>query len=113
MRSADRVSAGASSPQKVGVRASWQRRCDSCSNVSCPCPPGDPPMKLRHLHDWDLTPTEAREVQDAMVARLDLTPALSLAPGDIVLGVDNSYLETAAATTAFAAAVAMTWPDLE
>lgn len=72
-------------------------------------------MKLRHLHDWDLTPTEAREVQDEMVGRLELTPArrLVLNPGDLVMGVDNSYLETAAATTAFAAAVVMTWPDLE
>jgi deoxyribonuclease V len=70
-------------------------------------------MKIRHLHDWDLTPTEARELQEAMVGRLDLSPALTLRPGDIVLGVDNSYLETAAETTAFAAAVAMTWPDLE
>lgn len=72
-------------------------------------------MKLRHLHDWDLNPTEAREVQDEMVGRLELTPArrLVLNPGDLVMGVDNSYLETAAATTAFAAAVVMTWPDLE
>lgn len=72
-------------------------------------------MKLRHLHDWDLSPTEAREVQDEMVGRLELTPArrLVLNPGDLVMGVDNSYLETAAATTAFAAAVVMTWPDLE
>ncbi len=72
-------------------------------------------MKLRHLHDWDLSPTEAREVQDEMVGRLELTPArrLVLNPGDLVMGVDNSYLEPAAATTAFAAAVVMTWPDLE
>ena len=72
-------------------------------------------MKLRHLHDWDLSPTEAREVQDEMVGRLELTSArrLVLNPGDLVMGVDNSYLETAAATTAFAAAVVMTWPDLE
>lgn len=72
-------------------------------------------MKIRHLHDWDLTPTEAREVQDEMVGRLDLTPPspLALHPGNLVMGVDNSYLETAAATTAFAAAVIMTWPDLE
>jgi deoxyribonuclease V len=70
-------------------------------------------MKIRGLHDWNLTPAEARQVQDEMVALLDLTPPLSLAPGDLVMGVDNSYLETAAATTAFAAAVVMTWPDLE
>lgn len=70
-------------------------------------------MKIRQLHDWDLDPDEARAVQDEMVKLLDLTPPLRLAPGDTVLGVDNSYLETAAETTAFAAAVALTWPDLE
>jgi deoxyribonuclease V len=70
-------------------------------------------MKIRHLHDWDLTPAEARAVQDEMVRLLDLTPPLSLSPGDLVMGVDNSYLETAAETTAFAAAVVMTWPELE
>jgi deoxyribonuclease V len=29
------------------------------------------------------------------------------------MGVDNSYLETAAATTAFAAAVVLTWPEMD
>lgn len=48
-----------------------------------------------------------------MVGRLDLSRPLHLEPGDVVLGVDNSYLETAAATTAFAAAVVLTWPALE
>lgn len=70
-------------------------------------------MKMRHLHDWDLTPAEARAVQDEVVGLLDLTPPLRLSAGDLVLGVDNSYLETAAETTAFAAAVVMTWPELE
>jgi deoxyribonuclease V len=70
-------------------------------------------MNIRHLHDWDLTPAEAREVQDEMVTLLDLTRPLTLNAGDLVMGVDNSYLETAATTTAFAAAVVLTWPDLE
>jgi deoxyribonuclease V len=70
-------------------------------------------MLVRHLHRWDLTPTEAAALQNELVHRLDLTPPLRFAPGDLVLGVDNSYLETAAATTAFAAAVVMTWPELE
>jgi len=69
-------------------------------------------MNILNLHPWDLTPGEARAVQVEMVSRLDLTPAFSLAPGDFVAGVDNSYLETAAATTSFAAVVVMTWPDM-
>jgi deoxyribonuclease V len=70
-------------------------------------------MKIRQLHEWDLTPNEARELQEALVGEIDISPPLSLQPGDIVLGVDNSYLQTAAETTAFAAAIVMTWPDFE
>lgn len=70
-------------------------------------------MKIEPLHGWDLTPSEATALQKELVYRLDLTRPLRLRPGDLVLGVDNSYLETAAATTAFAAAVVMTWPALE
>jgi deoxyribonuclease V len=70
-------------------------------------------VKIRHLHEWDLTPEEAKDLQNELVHELDLTPHVQLEPGNLVLGVDNSYLETAAATTAFAAAVVMTWPELE
>lgn len=70
-------------------------------------------MHIRSLHQWDLTVEEAVTVQREMVARLDLESPLQLADGELVMGVDNSYLETAAATTAFAAAVVMSWPKLE
>ena len=70
-------------------------------------------MKIRELHEWKLSPEEARRVQDELVGSIDTSTPLSLSPGDLVLGVDNSYLQTAAATTAFAAAIVMTWPDFE
>jgi deoxyribonuclease V len=70
-------------------------------------------MNILNLHPWDLSPQEARAVQEEMVTRLDLTPPLRLKPGDLVAGVDNSYLETAAHTIAFAAAVILTWPDMD
>ena len=70
-------------------------------------------MKIRQLHGWDLSPAEAREVQEDLVGEIDISTPLSLAPGDLVLGVDNSYLKVAASTTAFAAAIVMTWPDFE
>ncbi len=98
----------------AGSRGPWQRRCD-LDEIDPGPTREEPPMNIRHLHEWNLTPAEAREVQDEMAGRLELTPAnrLVLDPGDLVMGVDNSYLETAAETTAFAAAVVMTWPDLE
>jgi deoxyribonuclease V len=70
-------------------------------------------MKIRELHGWDFTPEQARRLQKKLVGSIDTSTPLSLATGDFVLGVDNSYLETAAETTAFAAAIVMTWPDLE
>lgn len=70
-------------------------------------------MKMLQLHGWDLTAAEAREVQRELVGEIDLSITVPLRPGDVVLGVDNSYLRNEAETTSFAAAVAMTWPDLE
>lgn len=70
-------------------------------------------MYIRSLHSWDLTPAEATALQARLVHELDLTKRLDLSPGDLVVGVDNSYLETAATTVSFAAAVVMTWPGLE
>lgn len=70
-------------------------------------------MKIRELHDWNLSPEKARRVQDELVGSIDTSTPLSLSPGDLVLGVDNSYLQTSADTTAFAAAIVMTWPDFE
>ena len=52
-------------------------------------------------------------MQVELAHELDLTPPLRLVPGDLVMGVDNSYLETAAETVAFAAAVVLTWPGMD
>lgn len=70
-------------------------------------------MQVNQLHDWDLTAAEARRVQDRLANSVDISTPLELEPGDLVLGVDNSYLQAASSTTAFAAAVVMTWPDCD
>ncbi|HEV2127528.1 MAG TPA: endonuclease V [Thermomicrobiales bacterium] len=70
-------------------------------------------MHIRNLHGWDLSVSAARAVQDELVGLVDPTTPLRLSRGDLVLGVDNSYLQTATETTAFAAAIVMTWPDFE
>lgn len=70
-------------------------------------------MKIERLHDWDLTPAEARRVQEGLVGSIDISTPLALQPGDLVVGVDNSYLKVASETTAYAAAIVMSWPDFE
>lgn len=70
-------------------------------------------MNIRTLHGWDLTPKKAVQVQKALASQIDTSIPCALAPGDLVAGVDNSYLKTAAATTAFAAVIVMTWPECE
>lgn len=70
-------------------------------------------MQIRSLHGWDLSIDEARAVQDTVASLVDTSTPLHLSNGDLVLGVDNSYLQTAAETVAFAAAIVMTWPGFE
>ncbi len=70
-------------------------------------------MHIRDLHGWDLSVSEARAVQDELAGSIETSTSLRLSRGDLVLGVDNSYLQTATETTAFAAALVMTWPDFE
>lgn len=70
-------------------------------------------MRIRDLHDWDLSVSEARALQDELVGEIDTSTPLRLSDGDLVLGVDNSYLRTEAETTAFAATIVMTWPEFE
>lgn len=68
-------------------------------------------MNVRELHRWGLTPKEAVAVQKELAAQIDTSSPFSLQPGDLVAGVDNSYLKTESETTAFGAVVVMTWPD--
>lgn len=70
-------------------------------------------MEIRHLHGWNLTAAEAREIQRDLVGSIDISTPLTLQPGDLVAGVDNSYLSVASETISYAAAVVMTWPDFE
>lgn len=70
-------------------------------------------MHIRNLHRWDLTPKEAVQVQKELASQIDTSSPFRLKPGHIVAGVDNSYMKTEAATTAFAAVIIMAWPDCE
>ena len=68
-------------------------------------------MNISNLHPWNLSATEARAVQDELAPTIDTASPCVLEQGDLVAGVDNSYLKTEAATTSFAAVIIMTWPD--
>ena len=46
-------------------------------------------MHIPHLHDWPTTETEAVELQNALAARIDVSPALR--SFDLVAGCDIAY----------------------
>lgn len=58
---------------------------------------------------WDLTPEEAREVQDELRGRVVVRDEFG--PLRLIAGVDNSYVP--AAETTYAGVVVLTWPELE
>jgi deoxyribonuclease V len=56
---------------------------------------------------------EAKAIQSNLADRVSFDDDPRLAEIRLVAGIDNSYLQTAAQTTAFAAVVLMRWPELE
>src|SRR5437868_14632896 len=80
---------------------------------------GQPPhsgvtsMKVRDLHSWDVSPTEARRIQSELRGRLQLVDDDSLKAIKIVAGVDNTYVREDSKTTAYAVVVALSFPALD
>ena len=70
-------------------------------------------MRVRDLHRWDVTPAEARAIQAELAPRLVLEDAASLGAIRLVAGIDNSYAGRGRDTTAHAAVVVLTFPDLK
>ena len=70
-------------------------------------------MRIPPHHSWDVTPSEARAVQQELAPRVSLTDAIDPAAIRIAVGVDNGYVKTEAGYVAYAAAVAVTLPDLD
>lgn len=70
-------------------------------------------MKLRELHDWALTPREARSLQEALRGQVRLERSPGLGGIRRVAGVDNSYVRDGETTTAFASVVVLSFPELE
>ena len=73
----------------------------------------DPDSTTLHLHEWDVSPAEARSIQADLAARVDLTDAISLDAIETVAGVDNTYVTREGRTTAGAVVVVLTFPAME
>ena len=73
----------------------------------------DPNSPTVYLHDWDVSPAEARRIQADLAARVDLNDAIAIDAIEIVAGVDNTYVTRAGKTTAGAVVVALTFPAME
>jgi deoxyribonuclease V len=65
------------------------------------------------LHDWDVSPAEARRIQADLAARVDLNDAIAIDAIEIVAGVDNTYITRDGKTTAGAVVIALTFPAME
>lgn len=70
-------------------------------------------MRVRAHHSWDVSPAEARTIQEELRRRLEMTDAVRPEEVRSVAGVDNTYVRSAAGTTAYAVVVALSFPDLE
>jgi deoxyribonuclease V len=70
-------------------------------------------MQITELHAWDVTPAEARRIQQELRERVRLVDDLRLEDVRLVAGVDNGYAARAGTTTAYAAVVVLRFPELE
>ncbi len=70
-------------------------------------------MRIPPHHSWDVTPAEARAIQQELAPRVSLVDAIDPAEVRIAVGVDNGYVKTGEGFVAYAAAVAVMLPDLE
>lgn len=70
-------------------------------------------MEIRDLHPWDVTPTEARRIQEDLRPRIVVTDDVAPEEIRLVAGVDNTYVKEGGATTAYAVVVILSYPALE
>jgi deoxyribonuclease V len=70
-------------------------------------------MEIQELHAWDASPDEARRLQRELRRRVSLTDSVDLARVTSVAGVDNAYVKEGVGAVAHAAAVLLSFPDLE
>jgi deoxyribonuclease V len=70
-------------------------------------------MIIHDLHPWDVSPDEAKRIQRELRGRLSLVDAIKPSEIRTVAGADNGYLRRESTTTAYAAVLLFSFPDLE
>lgn len=70
-------------------------------------------VNVHDLHRWDVSPAEARGIQEELSERVILDDTIALADVRTVAGVDNTYVKREGETIAFAVVVVLSFPDLE
>jgi deoxyribonuclease V len=69
-------------------------------------------MRFRNVHDWVVSPAEARTIQTDLAERVALTDATSIDAIETVAGVDTTYVTSGGVATAGAVVVVLTFPSL-
>ncbi len=70
-------------------------------------------MAVHEAHRWDVTPAEARQIQEALRDRVSLQDTASLDTIELVAGIDNAYVTHEGKTTAYAVIVVFRFPSLD
>ena len=70
-------------------------------------------MKVRNLHPWDVSASEAMRIQEELRGQLQLRDAVRIQDIRTVAGVDNTYVKGSFGTTAYAVMVVLSFPALE
>ncbi len=68
-------------------------------------------MKFVNPHSWDVSPSEARQIQEEMRARLSMQDVFSLENVHLIAGVDNAYIEGESGTISCAVVVVLRFPE--
>ncbi len=69
-------------------------------------------MRVRELHRWDVSPAQARAIQEELAGQVVLEDAVTPEDVRVVAGVDNTYVKTAAETIAHSVVVVLSFPEL-
>lgn len=70
-------------------------------------------MKIREPHSWDVTPAEARRIQEELRGQVRQTDSVALDDIRMVAGVDNAYTRDDEGGRAYAVVVTLSFPQLE
>ncbi|MGE5224963.1 MAG: endonuclease V [Omnitrophica WOR_2 bacterium] len=70
-------------------------------------------MNIEVPHRWDVSPDEARQIQESTRLRLETSGDFLLENIHTIAGVDNAYVKNKKGTYAYAVVVLLNYPDLK